>query len=85
MFNRSFSRESFRTVKTIHRDEYKKLIEMLIETRKKANLSQQALADKLDKPQSYVSKYENRERRMDIIELMEVSKVLGINLADLLE
>ena len=40
--------------------------------RQNSGLTQVALAGKLDKPQSYVSKYENGERRLDFIEVLEV-------------
>ncbi|MDR2925467.1 MAG: helix-turn-helix domain-containing protein [Azoarcus sp.] len=32
----------------------------------------------MDKPQSYVSKYESGERRLDVVEFLDVCKVLGI-------
>jgi len=45
---------------------------MLKNLRKHANLTQLELAELLDKPQSYVSKYESGERRLDLIELREI-------------
>ena len=66
-------------MKTIHRDEYKKLIEKLITARKNAGLTQQSLADELKKPQSYVSKYENCERRLDALEFIEIAKILEVD------
>ena len=38
------------------------------------------LADRLGQPQSYVSKYESGERRLDLLELRQVCNVLGISL-----
>ena len=38
------------------------------------------LADRLGQPQSYVSKYEAGERRLDLLELRQVCNVLGISL-----
>ena len=66
-------------MKTIHRDEYKRLIEKLITARKGAELTQQSLADELKKPQSYVSKYENCERRLDALEFIEIAKILEVD------
>ena len=40
------------------------------------------MAAKLDEPQSFVSKYESGERRLDFIELIEVCRTLGSPLAD---
>ncbi len=48
--------------------------------RKEAALSQRELADRLNKPQSYVSKYESGERRLDILELWQICAALGISL-----
>jgi len=45
---------------------------MLKDLRKDANLTQLELAGLLDKPQSYVSKYESGERRLDLIEIREI-------------
>jgi ribosome-binding protein aMBF1 (putative translation factor) len=43
---------------------------VMIETRKKAGLTQQELAKRLRKPQSFVAKYEGGERRIDIVEFL---------------
>lgn len=52
------------------------LREMLISQRKKKDLTQSQLAEKLNKPQSFVSKYESGERKLDVIELIEVLETL---------
>ena len=41
-----------------------------------AELTQQAVADKLGKPQSFVAKYENGERRLDVVEFLQVAEVI---------
>jgi ribosome-binding protein aMBF1 (putative translation factor) len=43
---------------------------VMVETRKKAGLTQQELAKRLRKPQSFVAKYEGGERRIDIVEFL---------------
>ncbi|OEG75168.1 Cro/Cl family transcriptional regulator [Shewanella colwelliana] len=45
--------------------------------RKSAGLSQSLLAQKLDKPQSFVSKYESGERQLRILELEQVCIACG--------
>jgi len=47
-----------------------------------ANLTQVALAKKLRRPQSFVSKYEIGERRLDLVELGEICAAMGISLGD---
>ena len=55
--------------KTIYLSEYKKIISKLKDARLKADLTQLDVAKRLNKHQSYISKIESRERRLDIIEL----------------
>ena len=50
----------------------------LVDARKKTGLTQQEVADRLGRPQSFVSKYECGERGLDIIELLAVCRTLGI-------
>jgi len=51
----------------------------LADARQKKGLTQAEIAIRLRKPQSYVSKYESGERRIDIIEFLDVCEALGIN------
>lgn len=62
--------------KSLHSPEYAALREMLVAARRKARLTQQEVARRLKRPQSFVAKYEGGERRLDLIEFIEVSKVL---------
>jgi transcriptional regulator with XRE-family HTH domain len=61
------------------------LLALLREVRREAGLRQTDLAKKLDKPQSYVSKYESGERRLDLLELEQVCQAIGIRLKVLVE
>ena len=45
--------------------------------RKSRGLTQVELARRLSRPQSFVSKYESGERRLDVVEYMEVMEALG--------
>ena len=58
------------------------LQQLLRELRSEAGLRQQQVADELDEPQSFISKYESGERRLDILELREICQVLGISLEE---
>ena len=59
--------------------EYDRFRELLVKARKSKLLTQAALARKLSRPQSYVSKYEIGERRLDVIEFLEVARAIGID------
>jgi len=63
--------------KTLKSPDYARLIDLLVAVRKTAGVRQQALAKKLGRPQSFVAKYENGERRLDIIEFMAIAHALG--------
>lgn len=61
--------------RSVHSDDYKNIIKRLKEARIEAGLSQQDVADKLEKPQSYVSKIESGERRLDVAEIRKFASV----------
>lgn len=56
---------------TIHDDRYVKLIDQLRQVRENKGIRQTDLADELGQHQSYVSKVEGLERRLDVIELYD--------------
>jgi transcriptional regulator with XRE-family HTH domain len=62
-------------VKTIHTTEYKQFITKLKQARLSARLTQKQAAKKLNQPQSYISKIETRQQRIDIIELNKFAKI----------
>ncbi|MGD0014845.1 MAG: helix-turn-helix transcriptional regulator [Bryobacteraceae bacterium] len=55
----------------------------LRQIRTEAGLTQTDVAHRLGQPQSFVSKYESGERRLDILELREVCRVIGLPLPEL--
>jgi transcriptional regulator with XRE-family HTH domain len=66
--------------KSIHSAEYQRFCALLRQLRVEAGLTQVQVADLLDEPQSFVSKYEMGERRLDIVELRQVAEALGMTL-----
>ena len=54
-------------------------LKLLAEARQTAGLTQVSLAKKLGRPQSFVSKYERGERRLDMIEFLEVARALSLD------
>ncbi|WP_375494937.1 multiprotein-bridging factor 1 family protein [uncultured Nostoc sp.] len=65
--------------KSVFSEEYNRFCQLLIEARKAAKLTQAELSAKLELPQSYVSKYERGERRLDVIEFLQVAQILEID------
>ena len=61
--------------------EYRVFLDTLKDCRQKANLSQIQLAAKLDQSQSFVSKCERGETRLDIVQLRVFCRAFGITLA----
>jgi len=55
---------------------------MLRDLRQKKGVTQMQLAERLGLRQSYVSKYETGERRLDFVETLFVCEALGISLDD---
>lgn len=55
--------------KSVYTKDYKEIIERLKTARVEAGLAQQVVAMKLGKPQSYISKIESGERRLDVAEI----------------
>ncbi|MCK4487728.1 MAG: helix-turn-helix transcriptional regulator [Desulfobacterales bacterium] len=55
---------------------------LLRQIRHEAGLRQEDLAERLGQPQSFVSKYETGERRLDLLELRQVCTALGISLEE---
>ena len=62
--------------KSIRSVRQQRLIELLIEARKKAQLTQVVLAERVGRPQSFVAKYENGERRLDVVEFIELVEAM---------
>ncbi len=68
--------------KSIHTAEQVRLRSLLKDYRKSRGLRQAELASLLGKPQSFVSKYESGERRLDLVELGEVCSALDVTLVE---
>jgi transcriptional regulator with XRE-family HTH domain len=62
---------------------YVRLREGLTAARVERGLSQAQLAKELARPQSFVSKYESGERRLDFVEVLEIAEVLRLDACDL--
>lgn len=70
---------AFRLPKSIYTDRHKQLCEMLKVQRKAAGLTQTVVAERLGKPPSYVAKYEGGDRRLDILEFLDIAAAIGFD------
>ena len=70
--------------KPLRTKDHKRLIALLLQTRKRAGLTQQVVADRLGAPQSFVAKYEGGERRLDVLEFIAIAKALEADPIELL-
>ena len=68
---------------SLHSDRYREMLEVLTRARAEAGITQSELAAKLGKPQSYVSKVERGERRIDVIEFGLIARALKRRASDL--
>jgi len=61
--------------KSIYSNEYKNILKRLKEARSASGFTQVEVSEKLKKPQSYISKIERGERRIDVAELAILAKI----------
>lgn len=71
--------------KSIQSPRHQALSALLREHREASGLSQSDLAALIDEPQSVVSKFEGGVRRLDLVELEQVTRALGIRLVDFVQ
>ncbi len=62
---------------------YRTFLDCLIEARRSTGVTQVEVATRLGKPQSYVSKVERGERRLDVVEFTDWAGALGADPLDL--
>ena len=71
--------------KSIYSAEYQRLCSLLRQLRHEAGLTQVQVAARLGVPQSFVSKYESGERRLDVVELGHVAGALEVTVREVLD
>lgn len=65
--------------KTLGSERHKALVRMLIEKREAAGLTQTELANRLGEYQSFVARLESGQRRVDVIEFLELAEALSFD------
>ena len=78
-------RSGGQVAKSVYTERYERFRRLLIDAREVAGLTQVALAEKLSRPQSFVSKYEQGERRLDVVEFLEIAQAIGLDPCELLQ
>jgi|GEM_PF-1485518 len=58
---------------------YGKVLNLLVDARRRKGITQKTLASWLASPQSYVSKYENGGRHLDVVEFLRIAHALDID------
>ncbi len=72
-------------IKSVHSREHQAFCRLMIDARKKAGLTQQEVAQRLKRSQSFVARYEGGERRIDVVEFLTVAKALDADPVRLLK
>lgn len=65
--------------KTLGSDRHKALIAFLVERREAAGITQAQLAERLGEYQSFVARLESGQRRVDVVEFIELGGILGFD------
>ena len=71
--------------KAIHSARHKKLTELLIAQRRQAGMTQAQVAKALGRHQPFAANIENGERRLDIVELLDLAAVIGLDVHAVIE
>ena len=71
-------------MKTIHDQRYIEVVALARQARERSGKTQAEIARALGLPQSYVSKVETCERRVDVIELLRLCRAIGITLSEIM-
>lgn len=66
-------------VKTIYQESYQAFIKELVLARKRSGLTQMQVAEKLAKPQSYIAKVEGADRKLDVMEFVELCQAINVD------
>lgn len=73
-----------RSLKSLRSPQHRELLRRLTEVRTNAGLTQQELARRLRRHQSFVAKYEGGERRIEVVEFIQICRAIGVAPEDVL-
>ncbi|MNC42817.1 Helix-turn-helix domain protein [compost metagenome] len=69
---------------SVYSDEYQRVITALKNARKAQGITQAQLAEALGKPQSFIAKVENGERRLDVVEFVHLARLVNVDTCKIL-
>ncbi|ORJ50254.1 transcriptional regulator [Kluyvera intermedia] len=69
---------------SVYSEEYQRVITALKNARKARGITQAQLAEALGKPQSFIAKIENGERRLDVVEFVHLARLVGVEIGEIL-
>lgn len=72
-------------MKSLRSRGHRVLCAVLAQTRSEAGLTQRDLAARLKRPHSYVAKIESGERRLDVLEFIEMARAMRVDPVKLFE
>ena len=83
-FRANYIRNRYVLVKTIHDQRYIEVVALIRRARERSGKTQSEIAKILGRPQSYISKIETCERRIDVVELLQLCRAIGVPLSEVL-
>lgn len=69
---------------TLRSARHQRLAELLAEYRIKAGMHQSAVAEKLGRHQPFIASIESGQRRVDVVELLQLSAAIGFDVHELI-
>ncbi|MGB8667160.1 MAG: helix-turn-helix transcriptional regulator [Serratia inhibens] len=70
---------------SVYSTEYQLVIKILRDARIEKGITQTKLAEALGRPQSFIAKVENGERKLDVVEFAVMARLLGVDAGAVLE
>ncbi|MAZ17629.1 MAG: transcriptional regulator [Ahrensia sp.] len=71
--------------KSLHSERHQKLTELLLARRKASGMTQADVARAMGRHQPFIANIEKGERRVDLIELLEMSEIVGFDVHELID
>jgi ribosome-binding protein aMBF1 (putative translation factor) len=65
--------------RTLGRPRHEALRDFIVEQRVEAGLTQHELSARLDRPQSFIASIETGQRRVDVVELLDLAEAIGFD------